>query len=413
MTSTQTLARHDSPPMESDESTSSWVDRHARALVWLVNDLARQTPDSAGPKPLESSEKSGQDMWYTRIRPVWRVHQAVLFSTPLQKKWPKWGIRSGGAHGALPMLERPIGGNESLSSAGWPTPEAGVYGTADVPRLLARRERVKAEKKNGNGFGLTLGQKIAVMNWPTPRAYSFQDSHLPGLTTLDIRVRGLYPDADRYWPSLRATDGSSSGPNQRGSKGDLMLPSAVQLWPTPAAADSTGGKIRKGMGPTGQMPDGSKATVSLNQAVSQLWPTPTVNDAGNATAPPSQDARHSPGLANVAQWATPRASPNENRTTKRTPAQEDGRRGEYLAVQVQGPTKGQLSSRWVTILQGLPPDYLEISLSDTPTGRRAPAPSSIRTSPPEPRRKKRSESPNSQVLATALSPRKSGPSSAP
>jgi hypothetical protein len=29
------------------------------------------------------------------------------------------------------------------------------------------------------------------------------------------------------WPSPRATDGSKGGPNQRGSKGDLMLPSAV------------------------------------------------------------------------------------------------------------------------------------------------------------------------------------------
>ena len=31
-------------------------------------------------------------------------------------------------------------------------------------------------------------------------------------------------------------------------------------------------------------------------------------------------------------WPTPRSSPNENRTTKPTPAQMDGRRGEYLAV---------------------------------------------------------------------------------
>lgn len=39
-------------------------------------------------------------------------------------------------------------------------------------------------------------------------------------------------------PTPRATDGTKGGPNQRGSSGDLMLPSAVQhLLPTPTAVD--------------------------------------------------------------------------------------------------------------------------------------------------------------------------------
>jgi len=36
-------------------------------------------------------------------------------------------------------------------------------------------------------------------------------------------------------PTPRATDGTKGGPNQRGSAGDLMLPSAVMLLPTPTA----------------------------------------------------------------------------------------------------------------------------------------------------------------------------------
>jgi DNA (cytosine-5)-methyltransferase 1 len=36
-------------------------------------------------------------------------------------------------------------------------------------------------------------------------------------------------------PTPRATDGTKGGPNQRGSSGDLMLPSAVALLPTPDA----------------------------------------------------------------------------------------------------------------------------------------------------------------------------------
>lgn len=49
-------------------------------------------------------------------------------------------------------------------------------------------------------------------------------------------------------PTPRATDGTKGGPNQRGSSGDLMLPSAVmRLLPTPSVADVMGGrKARSG-----------------------------------------------------------------------------------------------------------------------------------------------------------------------
>lgn len=44
-------------------------------------------------------------------------------------------------------------------------------------------------------------------------------------------------------PTPRGTDGTKGGPNQRGSKGDLMLPSAVhQLLPTPVVTDAKGAR---------------------------------------------------------------------------------------------------------------------------------------------------------------------------
>lgn len=49
-------------------------------------------------------------------------------------------------------------------------------------------------------------------------------------------------DAMRMLPTPRASDGTKGCPAQRGSKGDLMLPSAVmRLLPTPTTADGTGG----------------------------------------------------------------------------------------------------------------------------------------------------------------------------
>lgn len=54
------------------------------------------------------------------------------------------------------------------------------------------------------------------------------------------------PQGEVLLPTPRSTDGAKGGPNQRGSSGDLMLPSAVQLLPTPSVADAMGGHERRG-----------------------------------------------------------------------------------------------------------------------------------------------------------------------
>jgi len=49
---------------------------------------------------------------------------------------------------------------------GWtPTMSANGFGCVDVPRMLQRREECKTKNVNGNGFGLTLEQYLAVMNY--------------------------------------------------------------------------------------------------------------------------------------------------------------------------------------------------------------------------------------------------------
>jgi hypothetical protein len=50
----------------------------------------------------------------------------------------------------------------------WPTPTANQY-ECDPEVWGPRRERLKAEKKNGNGFGLTLSMAVQERHrWPTP-----------------------------------------------------------------------------------------------------------------------------------------------------------------------------------------------------------------------------------------------------
>jgi len=73
---------------------------------------------------------------------------------------------------------------------------------------------------------------------------------LPTPTVSDTNGPGLHGDGGQdlrttvsLLPTPRATDGTKGGPNQRGSSGDLMLPSAVtHLLPMPAVNDMGAGK---------------------------------------------------------------------------------------------------------------------------------------------------------------------------
>lgn len=75
-------------------------------------------------------------------------------------------------------------------------------------------------------------------------------------------------------PTPRASDGTKGGPNQRGSSGDLMLPSAVALMGTPTA------RMWKGSGPIGSQSHQWLLDHGNVEAQVLLLPTPAVNDMG-------------------------------------------------------------------------------------------------------------------------------------
>jgi len=111
-------------------------------------------------------------------------------------------------------------------SALWPTPSAMNPNDGEGPATWeARRQRVKERTGNGNGFGTPLA--IAIQLWPTPKSspsgpdYDRMNREGSGGDDLATKVA-------RGWPTPQAGDGPKGGPNQRGSSGDLMLPSAVQ-----------------------------------------------------------------------------------------------------------------------------------------------------------------------------------------
>lgn len=129
---------------------------------------------------------------------------------------------------------------------------------------------------------------------PTPRAIdstgvrgrtenrSDEDNARAGLTLTDVT---------KMLPTPRATDGTKGGPNQRGSSGDLMLPSAVHaLLPTPGVAGG-GKQVPEDAvwnGKAAYKPDGTKVQVHIDQ-IAKLLPTPVVTDMGANRTPEEWD----------------------------------------------------------------------------------------------------------------------------
>lgn len=118
----------------------------------------------------------------------WRTSEDIFGegSTLSSQTLPPWGTTRRGVLYAHPTPELPTPVSDSSSLL--PTPTASDHGS----------------NHRNPGYRPMLGQVVRAQLLPTPRA----------------------------------SDGTNGGPNQRGSSGDKMLPSAVLLLPTPAAHDS-------------------------------------------------------------------------------------------------------------------------------------------------------------------------------
>ena len=112
---------------------------------------------------------------------------------------------------------------------------------ADTDSHPVRQQPVPVPGRVGPAVAGGGGAGSGVLNLlPTPAARLGERWGRPNADTAHRRMydegRRNLEDAVALLPTPRATDGTKGGPNQRGSSGDLMLPSAVvQLLPTPTA----------------------------------------------------------------------------------------------------------------------------------------------------------------------------------
>ena len=192
-----------------------------------------------------------------------------------------------------------------------------------------RREREKALDRNGNGFGMPLD--VAVRYFPDPKVF-----HIPTPTTADVYTGNMQ--------SSQQSDGSMHSVN---------LPDYVEMFPTPSTMDHI---ERKGMRPSRAATN--RTTGYLSEEVTK-WPTPTGDDANNATRTSGAFQSLTRKVVTTDDtWPTPTTSQDYKPVRPLAPSEANGTHGTMLvgAVGDKHPDHigGQLSATWVCWLMGIP-----------------------------------------------------------
>jgi len=134
--------------------------------------------------------------------------------------WSQWDMPWGPPICRLRASARRTSGS---GYGGWPTPNAGPQNDTDT-RWMERRARIKAERKNGNGFGMTLGMAAQIAGWRTPSGSDGEGE------SMDI----LLAQREGYSPKLKLRVQAHLGQIQSGSPVQTerrgALNPALSLW---------------------------------------------------------------------------------------------------------------------------------------------------------------------------------------
>lgn len=142
-------------------------------------------------------------------------------SEPFSQTWPASGSMRSGRAWERPTSAPRTDAAACSSSPGLPTPRA-----RDWKRL----------GKDGL-------EELFLLKTPTSQLAVNGGSQHPDKRRAGGHGPTLADEVEHLLPTPRASDGAKGGPNQRGSAGDLTLPSAaVRLLPTPAASNPNDGE---------------------------------------------------------------------------------------------------------------------------------------------------------------------------
>ena len=237
---------------------------------------------------IDSSERADlESSWVSRLA----ARLGSVGSTEWLLTWRRKATPSGRRIFRLAPSTRPT---EGAGCIGWRSPGARILGGGEYQDPGKIAKRIEA----GHQVNLAEEVRLAVSGWPTASARDWKDGRA-SQTTLDRNARPLNEVATQ-----------------------------VAGWATPNASDGSGGKgPRKGVSMTGQMPDGSKATMDLSAQTKLVsgWTTPQSHDS--APGDPARWRRYGTlhGGANLNDEATMVGWPTP--TTKDTPTMTQSKSG--------------------------------------------------------------------------------------
>ncbi|MBD0688307.1 hypothetical protein [Streptomyces sp. CBMA123] len=149
---------------------------------------------------------------------IWETAEVSLLcghSARFSEPWPTSGWMRDGRCFAPPTSVRPTSGSDFSSPRGLPTPKA-----RDAKGPDPKRE--------------DLGHAVTLLKTPTSNLGAIGGSQHPDRRREGGHGPNLSDEVEHLLPTPKASDGTHGGPNSRGSKGDLTLPSATaKLHPAP------------------------------------------------------------------------------------------------------------------------------------------------------------------------------------
>lgn len=250
------------------------------------------------------------------------------------------------------MWEPATGGPDGSASPGdkWTTPDVSS-GARDMSKIDPEAQK-RADTKR------TTGLPTEASMWLTPRVVSAtgqeytRDGGLRGQERLALP--GQAKQLMEHWPSPRATDGTKGGPNQAGSKGDLMLPSAAAQWPGPDLSYQEPTPVEELLAirdgntdPYWERMTREELARGITPSVLAQWPTPAARDGDarrGATSPESnawankvaRGAVNAAGLlsddlkSSAVAWPTPASRDYRAPNSQSYEARGGGMKGEQL-----------------------------------------------------------------------------------
>lgn len=151
---------------------------------------------------------------------------------------------------------------DTKRTTGLPT-EVAMWLTPNVPNggRSVSEALVQSKGMTPDGEKKTVGLESQTRYWATPDCNTSTYSNGRMGPNLREQTAG--------WPTPRATDGTKGGPNQQGSKGDLMLPSAAAQFRVNSAGTTSQSTLA----------DTDAPTAAVKDSTMSAWPTPAARDA--------------------------------------------------------------------------------------------------------------------------------------